>query len=238
MSLVQVRAALCVLLLAVALGGCATSKNVRATTAAFDWSQTQKKVVIVQPDVVLSELTAGGMTEPRADWTKAALEAMSKSFDSFMARKNVVTVKLNELTDPHEIQLVKLHDAVGGAVIIHTAAGVKLPTKTSALDWTLGPGTNTMRDRYGADYAMFIFVRDSYATAGREAVIAGSLVLCAVTGVCPAIQGGTLVAFVSLVDLRTGNIVWFNLYGSEAGDLRTDKKMGEFVNTLLKEFPL
>jgi hypothetical protein len=238
MNATSFRAALCVLLLAVGLGGCATSNNVRATTAAFDWSQAQKKVVIVQPDVVLSELTAGGMTEPRADWTKAAREAMTKSFDAFMAKKGVAVVALEDLTDPHEIQLVKLHDAVGGAVLIHTVAGVKLPTKTTALDWTLGPGTNTMRDKYGADYAMFVFVRDSYATAGREAVIAGSLVLCAVTGVCPAIQGGTLVAFVSLVDLRTGNIVWFNLYGAGAGDLRSDKKMDTFVNTLLKEFPL
>jgi hypothetical protein len=238
MDSARIKVALCALALVVGLGGCATSKNVKATTAAFDWSQAQKKVLIVQPDIVLSELTAGGMTEPRADWTKAARAAMAANFERFMAKKGVATVALDELTDPHEIQLAKLHDAVGGAVLIHTVGGVKLPTKTSALDWTLGPGTNAMREHYGTDYAMFVFVRDSYATAGREAVIAGSILLCAATGVCPAIQGGSTVAFVSLVDLRTGNIVWFNLYGSGAGDLRTDKNIGTFVDTLLKEFPL
>jgi hypothetical protein len=61
-----------------------------------------------------------------------------------------------------------------------------------------------MRDRYGADYALFIFVRDSYATADRKWVeVLGNL---AGAHLDSAVQEG----FASLVDLRTGNIVWFN----------------------------
>ena len=155
-----------------------------------------------------------------------------------MSKKGVATVPLDNLTDAHEIQLAKLHSAVGGAILIHAYGPLKLPTKTTALDWTLGPGTQVMRDRYGADYAMFLYVYDTYTSAGRGAVIAGSVVLCAFTGICPAVQGGSQVAFVSLVDLRTGNIVWFNLLSSASGDLRDDKDAGKFVDTILKDMPL
>jgi hypothetical protein len=234
----RVKFALAIVLLAASLGGCASTQNLKAQTASFDWSQAQKKVLMVQPDIVLSELTAGGMTEPRADWTQTARTALATNFERFMAKKSVEAVALNELSDPHEIQLAKLHNAVGAAVLIHAFGPQKLPTKGTALDWTLGPGTSAMRDHYGTDYAMFVFVRDSYASAGRQAVIAGSIVLCALTGVCPNIQGGTQVAFVSLVDLRTGNIVWFKFYASAAGDLRDGKNVGKFVNELLKDFPL
>lgn len=228
----------CAGLFAVALAGCANTQDVKSTTAAFDWSQVQKKVLVVEPDIVLSELTAGGMNEPRADWTQATRKSIAAGLDKYMTKKGVTVVALDELTDEHEIQLAKLHNAVGMSVLVHAIGPQKLPTKKSALDWTLGPGAVTLRDHYGTDYAMFVYLRDSYATAGRQAVIAGSIVLCAVTGVCPNIQGGTQVAFVSLVDLRNGNVVWFRLYGSATGDLREEKAVPPFVATLLKEFPL
>jgi len=238
MNIAHAARIVCAGLFAVALAGCASTQNLKAQSAKFDWTQTEKKVVIVQPDIVLSELTAGGMTEPRADWTDATRKNLGGAFEKYMAKKSVATVPVDELTDEHEIQLSKLHSAVGLSIIVHAFGPAKLPTKKDALDWTLGPGAGALRDHYKADYAMFVFVRDSYATAGRKAAIAGSIVLCALTGVCPNIQGGTQVAFVSLVDLRTGNIVWFKLYGSASGDLRENKNVGVFVSTLMKDFPL
>jgi len=228
----------CAGFVAFALCGCASTQNMKAQTAKFDWTQTEKKVVIVEPDVMLGELTAGGMTEPRADWTESTRKYLAGAFAKYLAKKSVATVPVDELTDEHEIQLSRLHSAVGLSIIVHAFGPAKLPTKKNALDWTLGPGATVLRDHYQADYAMFFFLRDSYATAGRQAVIAGSIVLCALTGVCPNIQGGTQVAFVSLVDLRTGNIVWFQLYAAASGDLRQEKQAAPFVATLLKDFPL
>jgi hypothetical protein len=51
------------------------------------------------------------------------------------------------------------------------------------------------------------------------------------------IQGGSQAAFISLVDLRTGNIVWFNRLGSTNGDL-TDAPARDVVNNLLEGIPL
>ena len=52
------------------------------------------------------------------------------------------------------------------------------------------------------------------------------------------ITGGQQVAFASLVDLNTGNIVWFNLLQSSSGDLRTPDASRKVIASLLKDIPL
>jgi len=113
------------------------------------------------------------------------------------------------------------------------AKQLELPTKPS-FDWSLGPSVARLRDEYGSDYALFVFVRDSYATSGRIAVMVLTAIL---TRGMAQPQGGSQVAFASLVDLRTGDIVWFNQVLRRAGDLRTRETAGETVALLLKDFP-
>jgi hypothetical protein len=225
-------------MLCAALGGCAHSTNAKAVGAAFDWSQTEKKILVVQPDINLGELTAGGLVEPRADWTTAAKGFVGTRLNAFLARKKVAAAEPGDFTDPHEVQLTKLHDAVGGEIIVHIVANIELPNKKNALNWTLGPGAAVLRDHYGADYALFMHVNDTYSSAGRKALEAGAFVACVITSICVIPGGGNQVAFVSLVDLRTGQIVWFNFRTDESGDLRNDKDASKFVEALLKDIPL
>ena len=219
-------------LFALALAGCASNQSVKAQGAGFNWSpDAEKRVAIVQPDLHLGELTAGGMVEPRADWTKAAQIGVAAQLKKHFDKLNTSVVMVDNLTDPHEIQLAKLHGPVGRAVILHALLGVKLPNKTQAMDWTLGPGAATLRDHYGADYALFIYVNDTYTSAGRALLMLGA----AAFGV--GIQGGQQIAFVSLVDLRTGNITWFNVRNDSGGDLRDDAGCKRFVEGILADLP-
>jgi hypothetical protein len=94
-----------------------------------------------------------------------------------------------------------------------------------------------MRDRYGADYALFVFVRDSYSTAGRKALqVIGFLGNAVGLGVI--VPGGVQVGFASLVDLRTGNIVWFNRLLNTSGDLRTEAPARRTVDELIRDIPI
>lgn len=220
-------AAIC---LAVALGGCTFTQEQKGVNASFDFTTKVKRVIIVDPDVSLGELTAGGLFEARADWTTAAKGFIIADVASTLAAKNIETVRADKAASDHENQVIKLHDLVGQEASLHTL--IRLPTKGDKFDWTLGPGTNELRDQYGADYAIFIYVRDSYTSAGRAAMMIGAAML----GI--GIQGGSQAAFVSLVDLRTGNIVWFNRLGSTNGDLRTDAPAKDVVNNLLEGIPL
>jgi|WetSurMetagenome_2_1015567.scaffolds.fasta_scaffold147617_2 hypothetical protein len=232
MQLPQLPRILCACLFAVALAGCAHNQGIKAQGAAISWSQTaEKRIAVIHPDVHLGELTASGLVEARADWTKAAEQGIAKNLKSYFAAQGVGAVMVDEISDPHEIQLAKLHGPVGRAVIIHALLGVKLPNKTAAMDWTLGPGAAVLRDHYGADYALFMYVNDSYTSAGRALLMLGA----AAFGV--GIQGGQQVAFVSLVDLRSGNILWFNVRSDGGGDLRDDKGAKSFVKGILSEMP-
>jgi hypothetical protein len=107
--------------------------------------------------------------------------------------------------------------------------GQSLPSKQGKFDWSLGPSVAAISRSHQADYALFLYVRDSYATAGRVAVIA----VAAILGV--GVPGGSQIGFSSVVDLKTGDIVWFNWLARGHGDLRTPEAAGETVKALVSD---
>ena len=228
-----VRAALAAALVASCL---ATAQAQTTSSKNFAPGFTQRtpgsKLVIVPMDMELFSQSAGGVLEPRADWTEAA----QKHFrTALLARASVVGSNSVELAerDLDELgQLNALHGAVAEAVFIHHMMGMpQLPTKDKTLDWTLGEAVDPLRARTGADYALFFWVRDSYASAERKA----AMVAMALLGV--GIAGGSQIGYASLVDLRTGRIVWFNNLARAFGDLREAKPAEETVDSLLRGFP-
>ena len=114
----------------------------------------------------------------------------------------------------------------------HYIAPYALPTKEKRLEWHIGADTSRLRDASGADYALFLYIRDSYATAERKAAI----VLAAMLGV--AMPGGIQTGYASLVDLSDGRVVWFNRLLRSSGDLREADKAAETIDALLEQFPL
>jgi hypothetical protein len=84
----------------------------------------------------------------------------------------------------------------------------------------------------GARYALFSWLRDSYASAERKAAMIGLALL----GI--GISGGQQVGYASLVDLETGRVVWFNRLARQSGDLREAESAAETVDALLSEFPV
>ena len=46
------------------------------------------------------------------------------------------------------------------------------------------------------------------------------------------------IGFATLVDLRDGNIVWFNRIFKQTGDLRTEDAAYSAVNELIEDIPL
>jgi hypothetical protein len=214
--------ALCILLCA-----CAQASNDIATSAPVNWTAERgKKVVLIDPDVELSELTFGGIAEPRADWTQTGKNFIKADIASTLQAKGIATATADSVTDPHEVQLVKLHGAVGQSILQNYI--LKLPTKKNNFDWTLGPGVAALHDRYQADYALFVYVRDSYSSDSKMAF--------AILTMSPT--GAMQLGFASLVDLRTGRVVWFNRLASATGSLKTDKGAAASVDNLLHGLPL
>lgn len=202
-------------------------------------TKPEPNVLLMPLDVELTELSAGGLQEPKAEWTTAAREHM---LNAIRAEKQAKGLKIVEFRSADENsaeltkqeQLSKLNRAVGKAVMMHQVSPVqfwKLPTKEGKMDWSLGPEVRMLKQRYDADYALFFYVRDSYSSPGRAAAI----IVAALLGV--GIQGGVQTGFATLVDLDTGDVVWVNQLARGTGDLRASEPAGESVKLLLTGFP-
>jgi hypothetical protein len=196
------------------------------------------KVVVLPVDMELFSLSGGGVLEPRADWTAAAQENFRTALAS---RKEIAAHNLRHLkeSDVDELgQLNALHGTVAEAVFVHHMNKMPaLPTKNDTLDWTLGEAVKPLQERTQADYALFFWVRDSYASAERKAAMVGMVVVGALLGVAIIPSGGQQIGYASLVDLKDGRIVWFNNVVRGQGDLRESKSAEETVEALLRTFP-
>jgi len=224
-----------VVALAFLIAGCAT-QGPFATAEKLDRRAADLRVVLMPPDITLSELTVGGVQEVNAEWTAAAKTYAQQALQTFLQQRNtqLVAYKEPENADAahmHE-QLIKLHEAVGNSILVHQYfQPLQLPTKKDKFNWTLGDEVQALGRDEGADYALFVHITDSYSSPGRVA----AQILGAFIGV--GIPGGVQVGYASLVDLRTGEVIWFNRLARASGDLRKPDAARATIDVLMSKFP-
>jgi hypothetical protein len=191
------------------------------------------RVLVMQPDVQLSLLTAAGIPEPREDWSVAGRDNLAQSLAALVEREQHVHSVLDPATamEGRVGQIIRLHDVVGGA-IVSERFGMKLPSRKGATEWTLGEGVQELGTAYSADYALFTVARGSYASGARAAA--------AIVGLVAGVyipMGGQQV-FASLVDLRTGKIVWFGYATAGGSDMREADGATALIAELMDGAPL
>jgi hypothetical protein len=217
---------------------CACETTRQQTESGFHPPKGTYHLIVMQPDVTAGLLTAGGVVEPREDWTNQARDNVVKAVEAQETRHGAV-VKIAATTqdtgwDPAATEnLVLLHRAVGTAIAMHKYGMQPLPTKKDRFDWTLGEQAVAFGAATHYDYALFLHAEDSFSSGGRRALQAAGFLGCLV-GVCVAVTGGQQIAFASLVDLKTGDVVWFNMLASTVGDIRTPEGANQMVTKLLE----
>ncbi|MBC3932217.1 MAG: hypothetical protein ACOYNW_01565 [Undibacterium curvum] len=223
----------CVLLIAFTLVSAGPAAAVEQIAAGFGGLKKGEKVVLMPTDVELFSMSAGGMNEPRADWTEAATKHFNQALLKKRKALGLVSLDLASEEADSFSDISALHAAVAQAINTHHFghSGFNLPTKEGKLDWSMGEAVKPIQEKTQADYALFTWVRDSYASAERKA----AMLAMAFLGV--GLTGGTQLGYASLVDLRTGQVVWFNRLISSTGDLREEDKAKDTVDSLLNKFP-
>jgi len=204
------------------LAGCTTTDVRLASGASGVPVKVHGSVVLIDPDIELYEVAEGGMQEPRPQWTEAARRAYPAAVRELIAAHG--STLLPDYVPPpalqpgdssamdHVRQLLLLNQAVANSIVLHSQPGTDLATKNGRFDWTLGPGVAVLRDATHADYALFTYIRDS--------------------------RGGEHTELASLVDLRNGQVVWFNVLHDAKGDLREAASVRTTVASLLEQIPL
>jgi hypothetical protein len=233
------------LALAVPVAGCVQTRQF--ADLQFTVPQGNYRLLVMRPDVTVNAVTTGGLPEPRADWTEQArgniinaLRAQQSARGGnvqILARRN----ELRGISEDAVADLERLHGAVGNSIALHKYLGAELPTKPRrGLDYTLGAEAVELGRKTGYDYALFMHADDNIVSSGRVALQVLGVAGCFVGFCAPNIGGGGQFAYASLVDLKTGEVVWFNVVqtgsqiaGIKFGDLRTPQGAAQLVERLV-----
>jgi hypothetical protein len=194
-------------------------------------------VLVVLPTVSLGLLTASGSTDPKQEWSENAQKFLNSALVKSLETKKYKTtgVDLNTFEDPSALQILKLNEAVTQSIGMNNF--VKLPTKPT-FDWTLGSGAAKLIPASSdptapPSYALFLNASGNYQSGGRAALNVGMALLGG-----PIITGSQ-VMYGTLVDLKTGQVVWFELIVVPSGtDIRTPEGATAAAAKLLQKLPL
>jgi hypothetical protein len=157
-----------------ALAGCVSTRQV--ADVEFQPPQGTYNLVVMRPDVSVGSVTAGGLVEPRAEWTEQAranLLAALRDQQAGRGGRTLIAETRESLpgVDPGLVaDLERLHGAVGNSIALHKYLGAELPTKRRGIDWTLGQDAVKLGQATGMDYALFLNAQDAVASTGRVAM--------------------------------------------------------------------
>ena len=231
--------------LSVTLAACVQTRQY--ADLQFSPPQGDYDLLVLRPDVTVGSVTTGGMTEPRAEWTEAARANIVAALKAQQAARGGDVLVAERRTAIRGVdadtvaEIERLNYAVAQSIVLHKYLGVYLPTKRGrGLEYTLGRDAVEFGQKTGFDYMLFLHAEDSFASTGRVALQVLGVAGCFIGFCAPNIGGGGQLAYASLVDLRTGEVVWFNVLragtqiaGVNLGDIRTPQGAAQMVERLL-----
>ncbi len=207
-------------------------------SAYLDTKNLPKKVLILDPNVLVKELSAGGVAEKMDEWSVEAKKNVYAVIDTITTNKKLferVQVP-TDLTDEEVTNLdehVALYDVVGfNAFYFGKAQFDAWKHKKTEFDYTLGNGLQRLAERTGADAALFVVGEDYISSGGRKA----ARIFAALLGV--ALPASPTFLSVGLVDLKTGNLLWMD-YGLalDSKDLRKQEDVNKMLQEMFTHYP-
>lgn len=197
------------------------------------------RVLLMPPDIVVLQVGAAGLPLPREQWTARVRDAFADTAQRLMAERDTELVRYradDQAIEPYpeeEIPAIRLQRAVMQTTLKHHyGRGEPLPAEAKR-QWTLGSTVEPLRETYDADLALFLIYRQANADTSRTVM---TLVQLALFGaIQPTSQS---VAFASLVDLRTGRLVWTNLLQAQGFDVNAPSAVDDRARELFTEIPL
>jgi hypothetical protein len=228
-----------------ALAGCVQTQQY--ADVQFTPPSGNYKLLVLRPDVTVGSIATGGMVQPRADWTEQARTSIVQALRAQQASRggNITIIEhrnqLPGVTAQELADVERLNFAVDQSIVDAKYLGDSLPTKRGkGLDWTLGADAVRLGQKTGYDYALFLHAEDEVASGGRIALGLLGLAGCFIGFCAPNVGGQQQLDYASLVDLKTGEVVWFNVVsagsqvpGIKFGDLRTPQGAAQMVDRLL-----
>lgn len=205
-----------------------------------------RKIAILPPRIDVSEIGAGGIVEKIDDWSQkavdnvfAAIEAELKARSGVESRRiTLETLPDNLKSELQEAQL--LFDAVNNSVLLHIYGPPPHRFEEQLVQFNYSLGSETARLQVDdVDALLMLKGFDQISSAGRKTFQTTAVLAAAALGVLLIPQMGATVMSAALVDVRSGDILWYNFDRSEgANDLRDPNSAALFVKSLFSQLRL
>lgn len=192
----------------------------RTRPGAEDWRKGTRTIGILSA-VRVEEVSAGGVEEENEEWTDEATRNVEKALAAGLKERKLKAKALSWKGDPELDEVRLLYAEVAGAIWEYAYPPFPFPTKLDSFDYTVGP-VGPILDRAKVDVLLVAAGGGKTKTNGRRL---GSM------------MGSTYsLLSLGLVD-RSGNVIWFDLWGGNAVDLRSETDVADTVAKLLSELP-
>ena len=199
------------------LSGC---QLYRTRPGAEAWHEKARTIGILSA-IRIEEVSPGGVEEENVEWTALADRTVVKALTDGLRARKLKSKPISWKHDPELDEVRLLYAEVASAIWRYTYPPYPFPPKLSRFEYTVGP-VGGILDRAGVDV---LLVAAGVGKAGEDGRPIWTL-----SG-----RSFTLLAL-GLID-RSGNILWFDVWGGRAVDLRSEGDVGQTVAKLLSELP-
>lgn len=227
-----------------AVVGCATTPpSSKHKSLADDANQKMPNRILLLPaDIRVHEISAGGVIEKVDEWTDQASKHAMKSTREIADSKKLFELKEAPQLADADKQTLEQHQALyelvaNSADFARSGPYPAWRERSANFDYTLGPGLAPLAEHTDIDAALFVIGSDYISSAGRKATMAIGILAAAFTGVAIVPNGGTAYVSVGVIDLRTGNLLWFATNRSQGNDLREGSQMQSVLADLFRSYP-
>jgi hypothetical protein len=208
-----------------------------AQSPRFGSSPKPKKVLLLKPQMIVAELSAGGVVQRMDDWSQQASDNLLQATNQYAHDKALfepipapeMSLQESDWVESH----LGLYDRVAGVVFQfgQNSGPDAWAHRRQAWEYTLGDGLKMLSDQTGAEAALIFVGADYISTGGRKAAFFAGLLV----GV--AIPLGQSFVSAGLVDLKTGDVEWMSFDSSATLDSRDPKAVQSLIKDLFEKYP-
>jgi hypothetical protein len=201
--------------------------------------QQVHKVAVLPAQITINQLTAGGVSEKRDDWTESAMTHARSILENLRPGSVIYLADLDsrpELAD--EIREVcALVDLIDTNFMVFGLSPMAAPTAAGRFDFSVG-SIDRILEAAGADALLVVDGVDEIFTADRKVLAAVSIIAsAALTGSVVAPGSGQAHVSAALI-ARDGTVLWWNFVGDGMiKDLRTADGVRATLQRLLEHLP-
>jgi len=235
--------------------GCASPPPFRQPPDFQTRFEGVERITLVPPKVAVYSMSAGDTEEEVQDWSDAAYENVTRALRAEIEELGRTFVEFEGPALPHrtlrhdgrdaERAAEAPHDEAEDSWLLFEAANIAImrhtydpwntfPERVKGFDYTLGTEAAALVGKTDADAFLLIIATDHIPTRERAALVAAGLAMGAMTMsyVGPSATPAKLT--LALVEVKTGDILWFNTLSLPFTDLRDEATDKALVDTVMK----